>query len=857
MSNECRHGWHDGARTVRESAPFRRAVLMLLALCALLAGAPALAQLPILPIPLPSAGPKPAEARTPPAQPEGQPEAQREGQPGAYPPDRPIVSLIGPEAVARFNADAAQAQAVLARPIGKYDYAGVHQLNKLRDRLAADRDQARLIADRGNLDARIIQAQIAALGAAPAEGKTEPGAITARRKELDADLSVKLAPVLDAREAQARASTLVSELDERISTLERNRRSERTRSILDPRLWIDVAASARSGIDDAAREGARGVAKDGASGFALRLLAVAGLVLLGPFASIRLLRLIRQRFVLRRSNTPQPAHRLILIVVEDLIAAILLFFAIGCAVAAFALLMRPFVDNELLATLSLVMLLAALMVAVSQWLAKSTLKSPFPELRLIRLRPELIDRAIGTVRLLGVVLGLEIVVEGLEDQGVLPITAIDLMSALLMMCGGALVWRFAELIDKGRDTDPSPPQPAMPLTGARHKKGEALDFAAPLSKILMLLAAGCVAASAVGYIVLARELFSDLTLSVAIIAIAIFLHRLVTLIVGMLAEGGLKRYRASIHFVPMLAGVVLTLSVLPLLAITWGYNSREIGDAVVMLRTGVTFGNVNISAGDILTFAFVFLAGYVATRWVQRIINLTILPQFEIDRGSQASIVTIIGYVGIVISAAIAVATTGLDLTSLAFIATALSVGLGFGLQSTVENFTSGIILLVERPIREGDWIEVGTYSGIVRKVSVRSTHLESFDRHQIIIPNSQLITGSVKNLSLGEHLARVVVPIGVAYGSNLEKVRSVLIEIAKAQDGVLSWPEPSVTLDAFADSAVQMRLLVFVRDATDGTVTASAMRFEIARRFAEEGLEMPFPQMEVRMHQEDPRKNR
>ncbi len=848
---DCRHGWHGGVRVVRQHAPFQRAVLMLLAFFGLLVGAPAQAQLPILPIPLPSVSPKPDASAAPVADSEP---AQTEAAPA-----HPIVSLIGPEAVAKFNADAAQAQVVLAKPIGNYDYTGVHQLNKLRDRLAADRDLARQIADRSNLDARIIQAQIAALGAAPAEGKSEPGAITARRKELDAQLSVKLAPVLDAREAQARAATLVSELDERIATLERNRRSERTRSILDPRLWIDVASDGQQGLDIAAREGAKGVAHDGASRFALRLLAVAGLVLLGPFASIRLLRIVRRRFVEKHLATPQTAPRLIYIVIEDVIAALFLFFAIGCSVAAFNLLMRPFLDNETLAALSVLLLLAALVVAIAQWLAKSTLQSPFHELRLVRLRPDLIDRAVGTVRLLGIVLALEIVVEGIEDQGFLAISVIDLASALLLICGGALVWRFAGIIDKGRDKTPEPAEAktlhARPHTG--RKEGDPLDFAAPLAKILMLLAAGCVVAAVVGYIVLARELFSDLVMSVAIIAIAIFLHRLVTLIVGLLAEGGLKRYRASIHFVPMLAGIVLTLSALPLLAITWGYNSREIGDAVVMLRTGVTFGNVNISAGDILTFAFVFLAGYIATRWVQRIINLTILPQFEIDRGSQASIVTIIGYVGIVISAAVAIATTGLDLTSLAFIATALSVGLGFGLQSTVENFTSGIILLVERPIREGDWIEVGTYSGIVRKVSVRSTHLESFDRHQIIIPNSQLITGSVKNLSLGEHLARVVVPISVAYGSNLEHVREVLVEIAKAQDGVLSWPEPNVTLDAFADSAVQMRLLVFVRDATDGTATASAMRFEIARRFAAENIEMPFPQMEVRMHEEDPRKNR
>lgn len=829
-----------------------RALLALLLLCAALWSQASLAQIPGLPKLVPGA----SATTSAPAAPDDAPSDSPSATPAAQAVPVRTMPFAGPDTIARFNADAADAQAVLKKPVGKYDYEEVHRLNALRDRLAADRDLARQIADRSNLDARIIQAQIAALGAAPADGKGEAGAITQRRKDLDAQLSVKLAPVLDARDAQARAATLVAELDERIATIERNRRSERTSSILDPNSWIKVAGDIRRGIDIAAPQVAKGLAGEGAGQFALRLLAVAGLVLLGPFAAIRLLHTIQRRFTIRRQAIPQIAKRLIVVVVEDVIAAILLFFAIGCSVAAFAVLMKPFLGAEALIGLSLLLLFAALVVAIAQWLGKSTLRSPFPELRLIQLRPEASARAVSTIRLLGIVLGLELVVEGIEDLGLLSITFIDMASAILLICGSALVWRFAQLIDKGRE--PVAEDPALKLNPAgRRKEGNPLDFAGPLCKILMLLAAGCVGAAVVGYIVFAREIFSDLVVSVGIIAIAIFLHRLVTLVVGMLAESGLKRYRTGIHFVPMLAGITLTLAALPLLAITWGYNSREIGDAIVTLRTGVAFGNVNISAGDILTFGFVFLAGYVTTRWVQRIINLTILPQFEIDRGSQASIVTIIGYVGIVISAAVAVATTGLDLTSLAFIATALSVGLGFGLQSIVENFTSGIILLVERPIREGDWIEVGTYSGIVRKVSVRSTHLESFDRHQIIIPNSQLITGSVKNLSLGEHLARVVVPIGVAYGSDLERVREVLIEIAKAQDGVLDWPEPNVMLDAFADSSIQMRLLVFVRDATDGTVTASKMRFEIAQRFAAENIELPFPQMEVRIHEEDPRKKR
>lgn len=748
------------------------------------------------------------------------------------------------EAVASFDADARHAEAVLRTDISRHDYDEVRELNLLRDRLAADRDLARGIADRSNLDARIIQAQITALGPLPESGKTEASAITDQRKALDARLSVALGPVLRAREAQARAATLVSDLDERIAAIDRLRKSERASSVLDPRLWLTFAGDARRGAEAMAAGFARGYEAIGFLGLASRVLGAAALMLLGPFASAWLLRVLSARLAKRIENVEQLASRLLIVVLEDVSTAIALFFGIGCTIAAMGLVLKPFVTIAVLVRLSTIFVLAALIVAITQWLAKGTLQSPFVQLRLVRLRPALVDKGVSTVRWIGVVMAMEAIVEALEQAGFASATAIDLISGLLLILGGGLIWVLANLLHKGREGQDE-------ATASDGKPPEMLDFASPLSRILKLLVIGSVSAALVGYIILAREIFSDAVLSIAVIAIAIFLHRLISLVLGLLAEGRFKRYRTTLHFVPMLTGLVITLCTVPMLAVTWGYNSREIGDAIVTLRSGVTIGQVNLSAGDILTFAFIFLAGYVATRWTQRIINLSILPQFGLDRGSQASIVTMIGYAGIVLAAVIAIASTGLDLSSLAFVAGALSVGLGFGLQSIVENFTSGVILLIERPIREGDWIEVGNFSGIVRKVSVRSTHLESFDRHQIIIPNSQLITGSVKNLSLGAALARVVVPVGVAYSSDLEKVRAVLLEIAHANPGVLPSPAPSVTLDAFAESSINMRLLLFVPDATDGASIASQVRFAIAERFGKEGIELPFPQREVRIRRD------
>lgn len=762
-------------------------------------------------------------------------------QKDAPPPPPKADDASDPALTAGFETDAASAKAILRKPPSRFDYDEVHKLNLLRDRLAADRDLARELADRSNLDARIIQAQINALGPLPETGKTEASAIAQQRKALDAKLSVALAPVLRAREAQARAATLVTDLDNRISAIERLRKGERARSVLDPRLWVDFAWDVSRGMSLVAHNVAAAYAREGFGGLVGRLLGATALVLLGPFASTWALRAGSRALEKRIPTSQQLSSRLPLVVLEDVTGAIVLFFGIGCTIGAFVLVLKPFMAMPALVTLSVLLVLAALMVAIAHWLGRSTLRSPFTELRLVQLRPELVDKGVSTVRWIGIVMALEAVVEGLEQGGFASGTVIDLISALLLIGGGWLIWTLANLLRDGRQEE----------AHEKHTVGDALDFAAPFSRVLKLLVIGSVSAAAIGYIVLAREIFSDVVASIAIIAIAIFLHRLISAVLDMLAQGRLKRYHRTLHIIPMVTGLLLTLGTLPLLAVTWGYNSREIGDGIVALRSGVTIGRVNLSAGDVLTFFFVFLGGYAITRWLKRVLDLTVLPQFGLDRGSQASIVTMIGYVGVVLATVLAIASTGLDLSSLTFVAGALSVGLGFGLQSTVENFTSGIILLVERPIREGDWIEVGNFSGIVRKVSVRSTHLESFDRHQIIIPNSQLITGSVKNLSLGAALARVVVPVNVAYGSDLENVRIVLLDIAATHAGVLQSPAPTVTLDGFAESAVNLRLLVFVPDATDGSAIASQLRFTIAQRFGKEGIQMPFPQREIHIRKD------
>ena len=171
------------------------------------------------------------------------------------------------------------------------------------------------------------------------------------------------------------------------------------------------------------------------------------------------------------------------------------------------------------------------------------------------------------------------------------------------------------------------------------------------------------------------------------------------------------------------------------------------------------------------------------------------LPNTKIDSGAQNALVTGVGYVGIFFSALIAITSMGLDLSSLAIVAGALSVGIGFGLQAIVSNFLSGIILLVERPIKVGDWIQVGAYSGYVSKIAVRSTTIDTFDQANVIIPNADFISGTVTNMTHLSKRGRVKVPVGVAYDSDPVFVKEILMDIVSSNANILKSPGPSVFL--------------------------------------------------------------
>ena len=242
-----------------------------------------------------------------------------------------------------------------------------------------------------------------------------------------------------------------------------------------------------------------------------------------------------------------------------------------------------------------------------------------------------------------------------------------------------------------------------------------------------------------------------------------------------------------------------------------GFYSADIFAAVQRAFFGFQVGGFTISPSSILVGILLLVVLMVVTRFVQRWMRGTLLPRTTLDAGLQNSITTIIGYVGVVLASAIALSEVGLDLQNFAIVAGALSVGIGFGLQSIVSNFVSGLILLAERPIRVGDIIAVAGEEGFVRRISVRATEIETYDRATLIIPNSQLITGTVKNWVYGNTWSRVRVSLAVGYDADVEAVRAAMLAAAEGDPRILPSPPPRVFLVKLGDASLEFELIAVV----------------------------------------------
>ena len=313
---------------------------------------------------------------------------------------------------------------------------------------------------------------------------------------------------------------------------------------------------------------------------------------------------------------------------------------------------------------------------------------------------------------------------------------------------------------------------------------------------------------------------------------------------ALMASLGLRRESLD-QLAVLLAGAaqlgLITAAVLLALA-PWGIESDDMFSSLRAAFFGFRVGDVTISLSGIIVSVLLFAIGFALTRGFQHWLESTLLPRTQIDAGLRNSIRTSVGYIGFVIAAAVGLGYMGLSFDKLAIVAGALSVGIGFGLQSIVNNFVSGLILLWERAIRVGDWVVLGEEQGYVRRINVRSTEIETFDRATMIVPNSNLVTGVVKNWVRGDKTGRIKIPISVHMSADPEVVRDTLIACAKGQELVLRIPAPFVSFVGMTETLLKFELMCFVADVETSGRVKSDLHFDIFRRFKAAGIEFTPP---------------
>ncbi len=286
----------------------------------------------------------------------------------------------------------------------------------------------------------------------------------------------------------------------------------------------------------------------------------------------------------------------------------------------------------------------------------------------------------------------------------------------------------------------------------------------------------------------------------------------------------------------------------------WGVPTDLLIRGLKKLLLGFKVGGVEISIIAILMGFVVFFVALHLVKILRKKLLEGVLSHLEVDEGIRHSLAAGFGFVGFVISLLLAIGVMGADLSSIALVAGALSVGIGLGLQGVVNNFVSGIILLFERPIKVGDWVVINGEEGRIKQVNIRATEMETFEKSSLIIPNATLLSTTVTNLTHDRNTSRHSVIVSVAYGSDLQKVTDILLDVAKKHKKVLKNPAPYVMFQNFGASGLDFELRVYARDVWNGWIIPSDLRYEIDKKFREENIEIPFTQMVI--HQAPTNKN-
>ena len=653
-------------------------------------------------------------------------------------------------------------------------------------------------------DGRIaaLESQLAALGPVPDAGE-EPAEIASRRSELQSELAQLRAPVITATEAERRLEALISDLDALLRARETSRLLNLGPSPLTLVFWTEAAVDWVVILRDYSRDIAKlwsdPIAKAQIQDRAPLILLY--LILTGALLQLR--RMLLKQALHLCARAAAAWHGFI-------------HFAVGIG-GAVLLAGAGFTFIHAIEQFPVDGIEWLMIFRSAKWLVLALVAVHWAT-------AQLLDAGRASVRIWAYLACLMIV----KNAAFADWAALEGLSI-----GSLVVFSFL-ILGMGAVS-------LYSLAGRLQKHLQCNAFCALVLRAGKAVAVAGLILGAIGYMGAAQALVFPMLMSLGLLAALLLIMRGLTLLWSGL-NPDLETADKPLTLVMLGAGVAIASA--PVFALIWGARSTDLADLWMQFQDGVPIGNSRFTPMDFLVFVVIFVLGYTLTRGLQAGLRGSVLPKTRLDNGAQNAIVAGVGYVGIFLAAVIAISTAGVDLSSLAIVAGALSVGIGFGMQNIVSNFVSGIILLIERPISQGDWIEVGGVMGTVRDISVRSTRVETFDRTDVIIPNADLVSGVVTNWTRGNTLGRVIIPVGVAYGNDTRRVMAVLEEIAALQPNLAA--PAGVVFQGFGADSMDFEIRLVLQDVNTMMAVKTEVNHQIAERFTAEGIEIPFAQRDI-----------
>ena len=348
-----------------------------------------------------------------------------------------------------------------------------------------------------------------------------------------------------------------------------------------------------------------------------------------------------------------------------------------------------------------------------------------------------------------------------------------------------------------------------------------------------------------------------LWVGVIVVTVYLLIHLLTDLANTLLLPRGRsgKRLQAAFELAPHtleqaatlfsgLIRVVLVVLAMATVLTPFGAGPSDLLASAGRTFSGLKLGQLAIDPGSIFTAVLVLLVGWFVLRTLKRWLREQLLPKSTMEPGMQDSIITLFGYLGGLLVLVLTLAALHVDLKSITWIVSALSVGIGFGLQAIVQNFISGLILLVERPVKVGDWVSLGTVEGDIRRINVRATEIQLWDRSTVIVPNSQLITENVRNVTQSNALGRAQIKLPMPLDTNAGKVRELMLEVLGAHPGTLATPAPYVLLENLDAGSMTFNCVAYVGSPREVAGVKSELLFEMLERLRLARLALIRPQL-------------